>query len=225
MYESFRETCELDTKLVILVDKDDPTLSTYYTLLNGIGQVVVVEPARRGMVSALQHGLDSYKNYLEFAVGFMGDDHRPRTLGWDRKYVDALKAMGTGFVYGNDLFQGEAIPTQVAMTVDVVNTLGYMCPLGFKHLCVDVVWKDWGRAIDRIRYLDDVIVEHMHYLAGKSRHDEGYASVNNSEVANWDSAEYRRYNDSGEFEADVDKLKVLVAPKVKRTRTKKTEDG
>ena len=206
------------------MDQNDPTLSTYYTVLNGVGQVLVVNPDRRGMVDALQRGLDAYQDHLGYAVGFMGDDHRPRTLGWDRKYVEALREMGTGFVYGDDLFQGEAIPTQVAMTTDIYKALGYMCPPMFDHLCVDVVWKDWGQAIDKIRYLDDVVVEHMHYLAGKSKRDEGYAAVNNSEVANHDSSAYIAYKE-GFLAGDVEKLKALLVPKPKRTRAKKTDDN
>lgn len=214
MYESFRETCTADTKLLILVDANDPTLSTYYTLLNGVGQVLVVEPNRRGMVEALQRGLEDYRDNLGYAVGFMGDDHRPRTHGWDSAYLEALRGLGNGFVYGNDLYQGEAIPTQIAMTTDIVDALGYMCPPGFDHLCVDVVWNDWGRAIGKIEYLDEVIIEHLHYLAGKSKFDKGYAAVNNAEVAGHDNDEYKRYHESGEFDADVEKLKALIAPKL-----------
>lgn len=227
LYEAFKETCTSDTKLVIVVDSDDPTLSVYYTLLNGIGQVQVAEPSRRGMVGALQCGFDSFKDHLGFAVGFMGDDHRPRTVGWDTLYLEALRELGTGFVYGDDLFQHEAIATQVAMTTDIPNALGYMCPPGFDHLCVDVVWNDWGTAIDKIRYLPDVIIEHVHYLAGKSKQDQTYAEVNSPQMGDHDNAEYRRYHDSGEFQDDVDKLKALLQPasesKPKKRRTKVTE--
>ena len=211
LYEAFRETCTADTKLVIVVDSNDPTLSTYYTLLNGFGQVVLVEPGRRGMVAALQNGLENFADHLGYAVGFMGDDHRPRTVGWDTRYLEALRDMGTGFVYGDDLYQGEAIPTQVAMTTDIYRTLGYICPPTFDHLCVDVVWKDWGQAIDRLRYLDDVVVEHMHYLAGTTQKDEGYFAVNSAAIANHDSEAYQVYKSEGAFESDVAKLKTLLS--------------
>jgi hypothetical protein len=183
----------------MIVDSDDPTLPIYYTLLNGIGQVVVVEPGRRGMVAALQAGFEVFKGQLGFAVGFMGDDHRPRTVGWDTNYLNTLRELRTGLVYGNDLFQFENIPTQVAMTTDIPEKLGYLCPPEFDHLCVDVVWKDWGQAIERLRYLKDTVVEHVHYLPGKSSFDKTYAVV-----------AYQNYNHSGRFEADVAKLKELV---------------
>lgn len=210
LYEAFRETCTADTKLVIIVDDNDPTLGVYYTLLHGIGQVLAVAPGRTGMVAALQSGYELYKSELGYAVGFMGDDHRPRTPGWDTNYLQALRDMGTGFVYGNDLFQFEAIPTQVAMSCDIPAALGYMCPPEFDHLCVDVVWKDWGKAIDRIKYLPDTIVEHVHYLAGKSKHDKTYATVNNAIIANHDAAAYQQYRNSRRFKDDVNKLLELM---------------
>lgn len=214
MYEAFRDTCTADTKLIIIVDADDPSLNTYYTLLNGIGQVLVVEPGRPGMVAALQSGYDSFKDYVGYAVGFMGDDHRVRTVGWDTSYLDTLREMGTGFVYGNDLFQYHAIPTQIAMTSDIPKKLGYMCPPEFDHLCVDVVWGDWGKAIDRLVYLPEVVVEHMHYLAGKSRQDKTYNVVNSGQMAAHDSVAYQNYMaDETRFEADVKKLKTLIRAK------------
>lgn len=218
MYEAFRETCRADTKLVIIVDADDPTLSTYYSLLNGIGQVLVVEPGKTGMCAALQSGYKAFEPHLGFAVAFQGDDHRARTVGWDTRYLETLRELGTGLVYGNDLFQGQAIATQVAMTSDIPKKLGYMTPPGFDHLCVDVVWNDWGVALDKLVYLDDVIIEHVHYLAGKSKFDKTYAVVNSPQMGANDSAEYRRYHDSGEFQADVEKLQELLVPPVKKPK-------
>lgn len=162
------------------------------------------------MVAALQSGFETYKDHLGYAVGFMGDDHRPRTVGWDQNYLDALHELSTGFVYGNDLFQFERIPTQIAMSSDIPLALGYLCPPEFDHLCVDVVWKDWGDAIDRIIYLKDTVVEHVHYLAGKSSMDKTYAVANNPEMAAHDSQAYRAYIDDGNFQRDVNKLKKLL---------------
>lgn len=216
MYEAFRETCRADTKLVMIVDEDDPSLSTYYTLLYGIGQVTVVPAGTAGMVAALQSGYEAHKEHLGFAVMFAGDDHRPRTPGWDTRYLETLRAMGTGFVYGNDLYQGEAIATQVAMTSDIPAALGYMCPPGFHHLCVDVVWSDWGHQIGKIEYLDDVIVEHVHYLAGKSKFDKTYAVANSPQMGSHDSLYYREYSDNGLLEKDVEKLRALLPRKRQR---------
>ena len=192
------------------MDEDDPQLADYYTCLNGVGQVLAVTPGRAGMVAALQSGFDSYKDHLGYAVGFMGDDHRPRTIGWDQQYLDSLRSITTGFVYGNDLFQFENIPTQIAMSTDIPLALGYMCPPEFDHLCVDVVWKDWGNSVGKLIYLRDVVVEHVHYLANKSKFDKTYAIVNNQYMANHDAAAYREYCDSGRMAEDCQRIAELL---------------
>jgi len=200
-----------DTKLVLIFDQDDDFLSEYISENDGRWEYFVSPPTRRGMVGALNAAYVHYErtNNLGFAIGFMGDDHRPRTPGWDESYLHELRSLRTGFVYGNDLFQYGEMPTQVAFTSDVAKALGYMCPPAFRHLCVDVVWREWGKAIDRITYLPDVIVEHMHYLAGKAREDRNYRAVNNSMIAEHDGGTYRDYMND-QFHVDVEKLRVLL---------------
>jgi hypothetical protein len=90
----------------------------------------------------------------------MGDDHFPRTHGWDQAYLDALRELGTGIVYGNDLLQGHRLPTQCAMTADIVRRWGYMALPTLRHMYVDNFWRDLGNAADCLRYLPEVVVEH-----------------------------------------------------------------
>jgi hypothetical protein len=190
---AFKETCTADTQLLFAVDADDPELAGYrrvqppHTTLN----------PERSMVACLNRAARDVLAYPPFAIGFMGDDHRPRTVGWDATYLDALRELGTGIVYGNDLLQRHNLPTQCAMTADIVRALGWMAPPTLRHLYVDNFWLDLGRAADCIRYLPDVVVEHMHPVAGKAAVDEGYARVNAAEVYTADEAAYRQFVEGG----------------------------
>jgi hypothetical protein len=131
------------------------------------------------------------------AVGFAGDDHRPRTHGWAGRHLAELARLGTGIVYGNDLHRGAELPTQWAMTVDIVATLGRMVPAPVEHQFCDRSVLDLGRALDRIRYLPDVIIEHMHPAAGKAEMDSGYEAVNCKAQFLADQARYERWQDGG----------------------------
>ena len=207
--ENFRKSIGADTKLVIVLDEDDPELDSYVQVLNNLTMSwIVAPPTARGMVGALNFAFGEADLGLGFAVGFMGDDHFPRTQGWDAAYLLALRIFGPGFVYGDDLFQHEVIPTQVAMTTDIPRTLGWMVPPQFHHLFVDVVWRDLGSGMGSLTYLPDVIVEHMHPLAGKARMDKAYAIVNNTMIARHDQAAYQHYIDF-DLKNDVAKLKAL----------------
>jgi hypothetical protein len=194
-WSQFEATKTTKTEVVFILDEDDPERDKYVARNGSRAAYVVAPPTDRGMVGALNWAfreMDRRKK-LGFSVGFMGDDHRPRSHGWDQRYLEALRSMGTGFVYGNDLFQGEKMPTQVAMSTDIPTSLGWMCPPQFEHLSVDVIWKDLGEGINRIQYLEDVVVEHMHPLAGKARYDRSYRQVNNVLIARRDGERYNTW--------------------------------
>jgi hypothetical protein len=190
---AFADTCTAGTALSIAIDADDPRRNDYHDGLRGLPSVShIIEQPSGTMVTALNFAADMASKDA-FAVGFMGDDHCPRTHGWDQAYLDALKDLGTGIVYGNDLLQGGSLPTQVAMTSDIVRALGYMAPPALRHMYVDNFWLSLGRAADCIRYLPDVIVEHRHPLAGKAQWDEGYMRVNDRAVYRADEQAFAEY--------------------------------
>jgi hypothetical protein len=205
--QAFADT-EATAHLVFAVDEDDSTRFSYAEALKSYPwSTVHWAPAPSTMVKTLNVAANLFVNEAH-AIGFMGDDHRPRTPGWDRLYVEALRDLGTGIVYGNDLLQGERIPTQVAMTSDIVRALGHMAPPTLTHLYVDNYWRDLGEAAACLRYLPDVVVEHMHPVAGKADWDEGHKRVNQPSMYQRDAEAYGRYV-TEHFEADLAKVRAL----------------
>lgn len=193
MAEAFERTCTADTRLWFAVDDDDPTVEGYMAAAPK-GVHVIASP-NRSMVDALNSAarfLAGDDPARRRALGFMGDDHRPRTPGWDRAYLDALAAT-PGIVYGNDLIQGANLPTQCAMSTDVVRALGHMAPPVLTHLYVDNYWRDLGRAAGCLTYLPDVVIEHVHPVAGKAAVDDGYRRVNAPQMYQRDAAAYETY--------------------------------
>jgi hypothetical protein len=55
-------------------------------------------------------------------------------------------------------------------------------------------------------YLDDVILEHMHFINNKSQEDRLYTEVNAPGPARQDQLLWEEYVMSGEFQKDIDKL-------------------
>jgi hypothetical protein len=64
--------------------------------------------------------------------------------------------------------------------------------------------------MERITYLGDVVIEHLHPANGKAKLDQGYEECNSPEQVSSDSAAYYAYRDGGGLEADLDKLRALV---------------
>jgi hypothetical protein len=212
--ESFRETCEKDTDLTFVVDESDSSKEAYSTAvreslyvglvddngwrtwerLNSVRAGVLMTPAVN-MVDAMNKAAGYFLEHFREApkaVAFMGDDHRPRTPGWDTAYLNALQQQ-PGFVYGNDLLQGRDLPTQVAISASVVRALGHMAPDVLTHLYVDDYWRTLGQQAGCLTYLPDVVVEHLHPSDGKSAWDDGYRRVNSPEMYERDASAYARY--------------------------------
>lgn len=202
MATAWRDT-DASARLVYAVDDDDPALADYVEAARDAAITLRVGPRRR-LAGTLNDTVASAITLFPI-VGFFGDDHRPRTPGWDARFEETLSA-GMGIVYGNDLLMRDRLPTAVVMTSDIPRTLGYMCPPPLVHLCLDVVWLDWGRAIQRITYLDDVVIEHMHPAAGKAKLDDRYREVNSKQQVDDDNAAYAEYRHGGRFDDDVAKL-------------------
>lgn len=201
---AFRETDALNAVAVFVADHDDPELPGYRDLLdNGTISRLMILPdgmGGRGMCRALNYAAVRYAEVYE-AVGFMGDDHLPRTGGWDGRVLDALDSLEPRIVYGNDLLQGPNLPTAVFMQSRMIRTLGIMAPQHMRHLYLDNFWKHLGEQLGGLVYLDDVIIEHLHPVNGKAEWDERYRAVNASEVDRLDREAWISYRDGVGFEA------------------------
>jgi hypothetical protein len=199
---AFRDTCAAGTRLMFAFDDDDPDLPA--ALPADVHQLV---GRHQSMVEALNHAAAELLAgpCAPQAIGFMGDDHRPRTPGWDRAYLDALTRAGGGVVYGNDLVQRQQLATQCAISADIVQALGYMAPPELHHLYVDNFWMSLGTALGRLTYLPDVVVEHCHPFAGTGVWDAGYQRVNAPGLYERDAAAFDAYSRS-RFAEDVGKV-------------------
>lgn len=203
LLDVFYETTVLDDSgILFIVGTEDPRLEEYRSRIPANHLFVFPD---RGLVKALNYVAPRYVHEYS-AIGFMGDDHRPRTTGWDQRYLDALRSIGAGYVYGNDLLMGERIPTQVAISSSIIEALGFFGPPGFTHLCVDLTWRDMGAGLDRIIYLDDVIIEHMHPAAGKAEVDSGYKHVNSEFMVRKDEKEYKRWKQQ-DFPRELERVR------------------
>ena len=234
---AFRATCTGSTRLVLAVDSDDEHVQDYVQQVFGgpdgtddVGDLTLVEDGELDL-AVLTRGADdpvitigTNKGFTQalnrtalhvaarseaFAIGCMNDDHVPRSTGWDAAFVAALQVMGTGIAYGNDLFQGGKLPTQLAMTSDIVRRLGYYGPPVFQHLYVDDVWLAWGRALRCLTYLPEAVIEHLHPAAGKGEWSEGHLRVNSDDAYARGARSFAEYMQRGLVD-DLAKIQELV---------------
>lgn len=212
MARAFSETTQdQGTEVWFAIDRDDPDPNSYWREVRATDnpRVALISVTGGCMSAALNEAAMTAANDPGVEnIGFMGDDHRPRTPGWDVAYQDTLRALGAGIVYGDDGLQGAALPTQCAMSASIVRALGWMCPPSLHHLWIDNFWLDLGRAAGCIKYLPGIYIEHMHPYVGKGEMDAGYERVNSLEMISHDQTEYERYL-VDHMDYDVEKVRAL----------------
>lgn len=173
--------------LVLVVDADDPEFQGYVNLQNEARHPDTDQPLFAIDVQErwvpMVHKLNASAVRLAeegryFALGFAGDDHLPRTIGWAQTYLAKLRELGTGMVYGDDGYQGRKLSTEWAVTADAVRALGRMVPAPVGHMYCDNAMMDLFDGAGAMEHLPQVRIEHMHPIAGKAENDYQYQRVN-----------------------------------------------
>lgn len=184
--------------------------SEYFPILQRQGSKLILSthPVRRRIGPTLNNLAPYYaKRYGYDVIGFIGDDHLPRTLHWDKELSNLVNHKESFVAWGNDLLQGINLPTFVFMSSKLITPVDQFCPPGQDHLYLDNYWRELGHELG-FSYSDEVVVEHLHPDIGKADSDEGYAEVN--ELYGPDGEKWREYLDSGKFKEDVEKIRAFI---------------
>ena len=156
---------------------DDDNIDTYSDL---DANKIIVPVGRRGIVDPMNRAYDTIKNKYS-CILFIGDDHLFRTINWDKIFLNIVKQNnGTCVIYANDLHQKVNLASSHMMTTNIIDILGHVYNPKFNHMWTDNYWMSIGQALNKLIYLPDIIIEHMHPGAKKSKTDENYLAVTQS---------------------------------------------
>ena len=177
LVNAVRGTRRAVTHVHIAVDEDDPALPEYRKAARRMGDGDEFETGPRGGLAEWTNRIAVRRAGEYRYLASFGDDHVPRTPGWDTALIRAIEGMGgTGFAYPFDGTR-EDIPEAVVVSSDIVTALGWMCEPSLSHWFVDNVWADLGRAAGCIQYLRAVAVDHYHPGAGTAKVDATYQTA------------------------------------------------
>ena len=109
-------------------------------------------------------------------VGHCGDDVVFRTYGWDVDVLESFEEFTDriAFVYGRDGVQDQKLGTHGFVSREWIDAVGYFCPPLFSHDYNDTWLNVVAELIGRRVYMPDMLIEHMHWMWGKSDHDQTY---------------------------------------------------
>jgi hypothetical protein len=215
--QSFQDTIAFrGTTLFLLLDRDDPQLADYRRVLGHNHDNVVAlvgEPMR--CCPKLSWGWEMLRHGNVLWWGFVGDDVEFKTPWWDRRMVNEIREgmKGWGIVYPKDEQNNERHPTHYLMSANIPENLGYFAYPGLLHLWVDAMVAELGRATGLLRYVSDVVWEHVHYANNKAPYDHRYDVANGKE--SWDTGKriFEDWRDNGGLARDVEKLRTAMGDK------------
>ena len=178
LFESILRTAHDPSSIEIILYIDADDLLSHGIEVQDLRVIKLIKPPGRSMGQIFK---ECYEASTGRYIMLMNDDAVFQTKDWDLKVIDVFSKFQdyVAFAYCNDLDQGEKVPTFPILSRRVCELMGGVCPTGYLNLhieshIIDIFnqLKKYGH--DRIVYLSDVIIEHLHYAIGKSGHDETY---------------------------------------------------
>lgn len=207
LVESAYATAATAVEVVFYLDFDDAPshamaveLGMRGTVRHVIGERIVLSDMWNAAAAVASHQV----------LMMCGDDIVFRTPGWDKTVLDTFEQFPDRIVlvHGNDKLQHDNLATHPFLHRRWVETVGYFLPPGFSCDWSDSWLFEVATALGRVVYLPDVVTEHMHPVAGKSRLDDTHRER---------LARGRRDNVRGLYEAraaervrDVEKLRAVL---------------
>lgn len=178
LFKSIAETTAQPNRVEVILYVDDDDTGSHHLDSQDVHVVRIIGPAMSmgGYNSAC---LDRARGDIIILVN---DDMVIRTPGWDNMIVE----MDAGYpdkiylAYGNDLFKKRDFCTFPILPRRTCELLVEPYPVAYRGAFIDVHLFDIFKRLQhagfcRIRYMGDVVFEHLHYRTGKAACDETYA--------------------------------------------------
>jgi len=174
-------TMELEQlEVVLYIDEDDSESRNLFH--PKLSLVMIVGRPGETMGNMNRACYDASRGHY---VMLINDDAVFRTSGWDHRVLAVANSFPDqiALIYGNDLDQGEAVPTFPIVSRVMCDVLGELCPSSYRNLHIEShlldIFKQLARlGHHRICYLNDVVFEHMHHAVGKAEVDSTYIKKN-----------------------------------------------
>jgi len=173
--DAVHATATSTTHVHAAVDEDDP-------LLTGYDREWLAHCAQGDrMETGPRDGLIGWTNKIALAraggyraLASFGDDHLPRTRGWDTALLRAIGDMGgTGISFPWDGMR-EDVPEAPVVSSGIVQALGWLLNPACAHYYGDDTLGALGRAAGCLAHCRAVWVEHVHPGTGTAPGDQTY---------------------------------------------------
>jgi len=168
--------CPSVVEIILYVDDDDTESHRLDT--QGVRVKKIFGPRR----TMGEYNSQCLKRATGDIIILANDDLVIRTKGWDEQVRATHRSYPDGIylAWGNDLFKGRKISTFPILSRRTCEILVEPYPRAYRGAFIDTHLFDIFKRVEkkapgRVRYLHDVIFDHLHYRQGKSEMDETYS--------------------------------------------------
>ena len=162
-------------EVILYVDEDDP--ASHGIQCEGLPINTIIGP--RLPMGGLNTAC--YQRSTGNIIAPLNDDMVIRTPDWDRRIIEIHERFPDRvyLAYPNDLHSGEMFPSTPILSRTTCETLTHPFPEAYQGGFIDYHIMDIFKRLqvlgeDRMVYLGDVVIEHLHYQYGKSEADATY---------------------------------------------------
>jgi hypothetical protein len=193
MIDSFLITSSGDADMILGIDYDDyeNNYSEYQKILSISSRINhYISKGRKGITCIYNDIFSESPSY--FAYNLINDDFIFMTDSWDSRVLRAFNNE-IDIVYCNDLMNGENLCVSPFITNRLAKAVGWLQYPGVYHLFGDVIWRDIGQALRNMKYLNNIYIEHQHFLKMKPLFDDTYAWTNSLDMYKIDQEAYSQW--------------------------------
>ncbi len=163
----------MSTPAVVLLDTDDPCLSSYLHLPMRPDWTIEIG-LRSGLSKIYNRAFALYPN--EKWYGVLCDDIVPETDYFDLQLIEV--AGSDSFAFGDDGINGGEHGTHFVVGGDLVRSVGWLSLPGLNRIYIDTVWNDIARDRGVRHYLPHIKLTHHHFSNRLALMDKTYRKPN-----------------------------------------------
>lgn len=134
-------------------------------------------------------------------IHITNDDVVYRKMGWDALFCVSALVGSPRIYYGDDLSQGKNLCTFPFISREIIEAVGFIQLPQLERYFGDTVWYHLGLHTGCLRYIPDVVIEHLTWLNGKSK------ELPDQDIYEKDLMSYSKWLVSGEADLLVHKIK------------------
>jgi hypothetical protein len=157
---------------LISLDKNDPTLQQYLTLIESIkANITFVVGESTGKIDACNRDIDKVMQWDILVLA--SDDMICQRIGWDetlRTEMEAIFPEKDGILFHNDGYLGQRLNTMCILGRKRYKKFGYIYNPEYTSLWCDNEFMEVGYRDGKQAYFEECLFKHEHYSNGPQHH-------------------------------------------------------